>query len=143
MAGFEVVVRPVVLPSIRPQRAQSLPPQDNPDEGFAVIRGNGGIEVTLSNSYSANTTVPGQKERKREVDEARIYQKTSDGTINKENFVDIKVAKKIWMEGAKEPSSNGSTIKRRELWRFAPVKEKDNIEIIGRDKIIKEDTPED
>ncbi len=37
MAGLEVVVRPVVFPNIRPAPARALAPEDNPDQGIAVL----------------------------------------------------------------------------------------------------------
>ena len=36
-------------------------------------------------------------ETERRVDEVRVYQKDDDGTVNKDNFVDIEVANKIKM----------------------------------------------
>jgi hypothetical protein len=99
MAGFEVIVRPVVIPNIRPAPARSLPPQDDPDKGFAVIHGNGANSVGLSTSYSASTSTNQRKETQRRVDEVRVYQKEDDGTVNKENFVDLDVVNKLWMKG--------------------------------------------
>jgi hypothetical protein len=123
--GLEVVVRPVVFPNIRPARAQSLPPLDDPDKGFAEINGNGATEVTLSNSYSASASSSQRQETKRQVDVARVYQKDQSGKVNKDNFVDIEVANKIWMQGGGE----------KEQWRLQPVEEEKNIEITKRDKI--------
>ena len=48
MAGFEVVVRPVVFPDIRPAPARSLPPADDPTKGFCEITGAGNFPVQLS-----------------------------------------------------------------------------------------------
>jgi len=97
--GFELVVRPVVMPNIRPAPAQSLPPQDNPEQGFAVIRLNGAKTVSLSNSYSSSTSTSKRRETQRRVDEVRVYQQTDDGNVNKANFVDLQVPNKIWMKG--------------------------------------------
>ena len=109
MRGFEVVVRPVVFPNIRPAPARSLPPQDDPDKGFAVIHGNGANQVGLSTSFSASTSTNKRKETQRRVDDVRVYQQEDDGTVNKENFVDIQVPNKIWMKGPPEqsPGFNG------------------------------------
>lgn len=99
--GFEVVVRPAILPNIRPAPAQSLPPLDDPDKGFAVIRGNGAKQIDLSSSWSSSSSTNQQKETQRRVDEARVYQQNDDGTVNKDNFVDIEVVNKLWMKGPK------------------------------------------
>lgn len=148
MASFEVVVRPAVLPNIRPAPKQSLPPQDDPEKGFAVIRGNGAKQVDLSNGWSVSASTSQKKEEKRRVDTARVYQKEEDGTINRDNFVDVEIPNKIWMKGGSQPSapftggpaggiaSGSSLAQQAEAWRFAPAKEKDNVEIKDRDKII-------
>ena len=89
MAGLEVVVRPVVFPDIRPRPTQPLPPKDDPDKGFAVIRGNGGSQVNCPQSYSASTTSSQHSEVQRRVDKARVHQENEDGSVNKQNFVDM------------------------------------------------------
>src|SRR4051794_2922653 len=122
MAGFEVIVRPVVFPDIRPAPAQSLPPADDPDKGFATIRGNGAKEISLSNSYSASTSTSQRKEIKRQVDEARIYQKNDDGTVNKANFVDIEVANKLWMAGPTEQTPGTTGFNGDDLVKSIPGK---------------------
>jgi hypothetical protein len=99
MAGFEIVVRPVVFPNIRPAPAQPVPPADDPDKGFATIHGNGAKEVDLSYSYSGSASTSQRTEIKRREDEARVSQKKKDGKINKKNFVDIRVPNKVWMKG--------------------------------------------
>jgi hypothetical protein len=149
MASFEVVVRPAVLPNIRPAPKQSLPPQDDPEKGFAVIRGNGAKQVDLSNSWSVSASTSNRKEEKRRVDTARVYQKEEDGTINRDNFVDIEIPNKVWMKGpqSSRPSDtntrndsigvrNDSIGVQNELWNFQRVKEKDNVEIKDRDKMV-------
>jgi len=150
--GFEVVVRPVVLPNIRPAPAQLLPPEDDPEKGFAVIRGNGAKEVTLSNSYSASVSSGQRTEIKRRVDQVRVYQKTPDGKVNKENFVDLEVANKLWMQGPPETTvdhgtsvgsgidagGGGSSKTMRptvEVQYYRTVQEADNIEVKKRDVI--------
>jgi hypothetical protein len=146
MMGFEIVVRPVVLPNIRPASPRSLPPADDPDKGFAVINGNGFKTVNLTNSYSASASSSQRTETKRRVDVARVYQKQDDDTVNKDNFVDIEVANKIWMKGAsgKQPGFNGDDLKPTQPGKgftgddiqvneYQRVKEKDNIKIKQRD----------
>jgi len=164
MRGFEVVVRPVVFPNIRPAPARSLPPQDDPDKGFAVIRGNGANQVSLSSSYSASTSTNKRKETQRRVDEARVYQEEDDGTVNKDNFVDIEVPNKIWTKGPPDakpgfngddatastpgrgytgddlvPKSKGGQANEVTISYYRPVKEEKNIEIKKKNKIIKND----
>ena len=79
MAGFEVVVRPVVFPNIRPAPARSLPIEDAPDKGFAVISGSGGERYR---SAVQRSVAAGRRSRmveiKRHFDKARIYY-TQDG----------------------------------------------------------------
>jgi hypothetical protein len=101
MAGFEVIVRPVVFPNIRPAPARSLPPEDDPTRGVATLGGSGGGPVQLSYSYSMNMNRSKQHlyEEARIVDTARVYQKeqTAGGgeTCNRNNFVDVDVVRKI------------------------------------------------
>jgi hypothetical protein len=164
MAGFEVVVRPAVLPSIRPAPARSLPPQDDPEKGFAVIRGNGANQVGISTSYNASTSTNKRKETQRRVDDARVYQEEDDGTVNKENFVDIEVPNKIWMKGPPQqsPGFNGDDIvpsvpgrgytgddlvpkskdgktNEVEASYYRPVQEKKNVEVKKRNRIVRND----
>lgn len=154
MAGLEVVVRPVVFPNIRPQPTRSLPPQDDPDKGFAVIHGQGAKQIDLTNSYSASTTSSQQTEIRRRVDRSRVSQKNADGSINKQNFVDVDVANKIWMQGPTEkggpagPGEGGghggdinvpaerATGRDITVHYYTPVKEEKNIEIKKRNIII-------
>jgi hypothetical protein len=160
MAGFEIIVRPVVFPNIRPAPAQPVPPADDPDKGFATIRGNGAKEISLASSYSKSASSSTHTELERREDEARVYQKKKDGKINKDNFVDIRAANRIKMKGppAQKGNNNPSfgnsgqgpmtgddlsayTIERG-LWYYRPIKEKDNIEIRRRNIITKKDGQE-
>jgi len=101
MAGFEVIVRPVVFPNIRPAPARALAPEDNPDQGIAVLGGSGGRLIDLPHSYS--TSVSQQKphtESKRQFDKERIYQvgqggSTRSGEINRNNYIDVERLKKV------------------------------------------------
>lgn len=96
MAGFEVVVRPVVFPNIRPPAARSLPTAADPTQGFCTIHGSSGKVVDLPYSWNVSTSNSRPQEMKRRVDEVRVYQQEDDGTVNKKNFVDVHVANKIW-----------------------------------------------
>jgi hypothetical protein len=96
MAGFETIVRPAVLPNIRPAPARVLAPQDNPEQGIAVITGGGGNFVSLSSSYSISFSQQRpHKEAARQVDKERVYQTDKDGNINKGNYIDVERLKRV------------------------------------------------
>src|SRR5580765_1991863 len=97
MAGFEVIVRPVVFPNIRPTPTRSLPPADDPTKGFCTIKGSSGKVIDLPMSWSVSTSKQRPVETERRVDEVTIYQQLDDGTVNRKNFVKMKVANKITM----------------------------------------------
>lgn len=150
MAGFEVIVRPVVFPNIRPQAPRVLPPEDNPDQGIATIRGNPAQTVNFTHSYSFHWSSSRQVETERQVDEVRVYQKEDDGNVNRDNFVDIEVANRITKEGAKGKSAGDDAeidairnadkdFQRRKLWResYKRVEETDNVEVRNRDVVKK------
>jgi hypothetical protein len=157
MAGMEVVVRPVVFPDIRPTPARLLPPQDDPKQGICEIKGTGSFVVSFSTSSSYSASYGTQKETKRRVDTARVYQEQDDGTINKENFVDIQVPNKIWKQGGRAPTSNVPVMsdaekaqrerdaRMYESWveYYKKVEEKKNIEIKKRNEIIANKDPPD
>jgi hypothetical protein len=159
MAGFEIIVRPVVFPDIRPAPAQPVPPADDPDQGFATIHGNGGHQFTTSSSYSASASSNTHSEIERREDEARVYQKKDDGKINKNNFIDIRSANRIKVKGPpgqkgnKNPSFDFSQgpmtgddlsnyVLERGIWYYRPIQEKDNILIRRRNIITKKGQPE-
>src|SRR5262245_10652771 len=146
--GFEVVVRPVVFPNIRPTQARALPPADDPSKGICEIKGTGSFVVNSSHSASFSGSFGRTREIKRQVDVARVYQERDDGSINKENFVDIEVANKIWQRGARAPAQGMSQAERDQRARdaqmyeqwvqyFKRLEEKKNIEIRERNKMIK------
>ena len=144
MAGFEVVVRPMVLPNIRPLPARVLVPEqnDDPDKGKAVITGGSGKLLQLSYSYSGTATQVSQIEVKREYDVDRVYQREKqsgkdpsgqplpegraagdgDSGINKENYVDIERIKKVWFADGTSHS-------------YATPPPQDNIEVMARDQV--------
>jgi hypothetical protein len=158
MAGFEIVVRPAVFPDIRPAPAQPVPPADDPAQGFATIRGNGAKTVGLSYSYSSSISSSQRTETKRREDEVRVYQKDEDETVNKKNFVDIRVANKIWTKGPpdrsvkQKPGPEGPmTGDDLSGYTYTPgsntnfytrVQEKDNIEILRKNIIRTSDGQE-
>jgi hypothetical protein len=142
--AFEVVVRPVVFPDIRPAPAQPVLPADDPTQGFATISGNPAKTIQVSESYSSSISSNQRSEVERRVDETRVYQMSDDGKVNKDNFVDIDIANRIKMKGAPtqkvrdtgttEPGMAGTE---KELYYYDPIKEKDNIEIKRRNIIKK------
>lgn len=144
MAGFEVVVRPVVFPDIRPAPARSLPPADDPEKGFAVIKGNGAKAMTLSESFSMSMSKSRPMETERRSDEARIYQMDDDGTVNRDNFVDVKAANRIKMrrqEGDPIPKQDNPMGLPRptapEVSYYKRVEPSDNVEIMKTDIVEK------
>lgn len=147
MAGFEVVVRPVVLPNIRPAPAQTLPPADDPEKGFCTIRGNPAKEVNLTSSSSSSMSRSHQVETQRRVDVGRVYQENDDGSVNRENFVDVEVANKIKMRSGKMPVLNatqeaetkrGAEEQRKyDDWFFKRLEAAKNIEIKKKDEVRK------
>jgi hypothetical protein len=162
MAGFEIVVRPVVFPDIRPAPAQPVPPADDPTKGFATIHGNGGHSFSTSSSYSASASSSQRTEIKRREDEARVYQKKKDGKINKKNFVDIRAPNKVWMKGPPSQKTDnrpsfafgqgpmeGGPLDRppaigpeKEIYYYNRIKGKDNIEIRRKDIVTSSDGQE-
>jgi hypothetical protein len=105
--GLEVVIRPVVLPNIRPAPAQSLPPADDPTKGFCTINGNPAKEVNFSTSWSQSTSKSIHVETERTEDTARVYQMDDNGNVNKKNFVDVAIARKIHSRGGAQPEIGG------------------------------------
>lgn len=123
--GFETVVRPVVFPDIRPAPAQPQPAASGSDQGIATIHGSNGKFLDLAYSWSASTSQSNPRETKRRVDVARVYQMDDSGVVNQDNFVDIEVANRIWMDDGSAQSRYG----------YSRVEETDNIEIRERNKI--------
>jgi hypothetical protein len=154
MAGFEVVVRPAVFPDIRPAPAQPVPPADDPTKGFATIHGNGAQILSVSYSYSSSASSNTHSEIERREDEARVYQKTDDGKINKNNFVDVRAVNRLKEKGPperkgnKDPDFNSGQgpmnpdayfnyTSNAGIRFYAPIEEKDNIEIRRRAIVTK------
>jgi hypothetical protein len=104
MAGFEVIVRPVVFPNIRPAPPRVLPPEENSEQGLVVIKGSGAKQ--LSASYSWSVSVSRQrphKEAKRQFDKERVHQKDKDGKINKKNYIDVERLKRVRFDTEEGP----------------------------------------
>ena len=148
MASFEGIVRPVVFPNIRPAQARPLVPGSG-QEAY-VIRGSSGQTLELTITTSASVTVASSVEEDREFDTARVYQEEDDGVFNKENFIDVQVAKKIGMRSSGPPQRKGGpgigvperqqgdpipADRRKTNYYYTPVKESPGVEIINRDQV--------
>lgn len=124
MAGFEVVVRPMVLPNIRPASPRVLPPPDDPEKGIAVIGGSGGrlIDLPYTWSVSFSSSAPATEER-RQFNKERIYQVDEKGNINKDNYVDVERLSRVRLATSDGPQK----------FLFADPPPADNVEILERD----------
>jgi hypothetical protein len=114
----ESLVRPAVSPNIRPSPAQPSPGADNPDNK-AHIHGASGRHIDLPFSWSVSMSTSRSNETKRRVDVTRVYQKDDDGTVNRDTFMDVDVANRIWMKDGQADTRYG----------YARAQEADNIEI--------------
>ncbi len=126
MSGFEVIVRPVVLPNIRPAKPQLIPAADDPSQGIAVLSGLGGKLIDLTLSEQSSWSRSRATETKRTFDEVRIYHVDDDGTVDREQFIDTEVVKKIQTR-----DSNGID----EEIRYADPPVQENIEIMKTDVV--------
>lgn len=88
-ATFESFVRPVVVPVFRPRQALPIPPLPDPEQGRAVITGSSGEAIVLTKSEQSSWSRSMPVEIRRKVTRQRVYQKKDDGTIERENFVDV------------------------------------------------------
>jgi hypothetical protein len=123
MPAFETIVRPSVLPNIRPKPAQKVVTFTDPGQGFAVIHGNAAKQLNLTHSQSQSISRSIGTEYQRRVDRMRVYQKNDDGSINKDNFLDIEVPNRLKFR-------DGSGTHTR-YYKRQP--EKDNIELLKKD----------
>jgi hypothetical protein len=136
MAGLEVVVRPVVFPNIRPMPARSLAPEDDPEKGIATLSGASGALIDLAFSETQSWSKSKMVETKRRVDVERVKQKekdptTGEETINEENYVDVERMNKLW-----ERDGKGVVTERRFAEPDYQAPERDNIEVLEKDKMI-------
>jgi hypothetical protein len=131
MAGFEVVVRPVILPDIRPAPPRVLLPSANPDQGVAVINGGSGrlIDLTRSETHSWSRSI--MKETKRKFAKERIKKKDDKtGAVDKDTYVDVERLKKVWMV-----DGNGVFVQAR----YADPPPRDNVEILQDNQVRNND----
>ena len=137
MAGFETVVRPMILPNIRPAVAQRIV-NDDPEQGKCVISGQGAATITNTYTNSVSITRSGATETKRQFDEVRIYsgEATGGGAVAARGareasqtdgpYIDVEVVKKIWLKG------NGSEKFTR---HYAEVELEDNMVLLNTDMV--------
>lgn len=125
---FESFVRPSVVPVFRPPPARPIPPLPDPEQGKSVITGmSGGQAIMLTQSVQSSWSRSQPVEVKRTVTTQRIYQKQDDGTVNRENFVDVDHTTKMTMQ-----EGNGA----QTTYHYASPPEADNIETIEANKTI-------
>jgi hypothetical protein len=132
MAGFEVIVRPVVFPNIRPAPSRSLPPADDATQGQAVLSGSSGQVIALTHSYSASASSSGGTETERTFDVARIRPSGSDGAGRSaradgsgDTYIDVEVLKRVKLRGGGGDTS---------VYHYTPIEESENVEIIRRNQ---------
>jgi len=127
--SFEVVVRPAVVPNIRPAPAQpSSPIEGNSTQGMATIHGASGRYLELPYSISFSSSTPKYKEKKRRVDEVRIYQQD-----NHDNYVDVQSANKLWMDTSQIKA--GTNITTTYTYTSTADDPPDNVDILRRNVI--------
>jgi hypothetical protein len=103
--GFEVVVRPAILPDIRPPPAQALLPADAPDKGIAVISGGGGGVIDLPWSQNSSWSRSRNVEVIRHYAKVRVYASQQDGTYDKSTYIEYEVLTSIeYRENGKDVS---------------------------------------
>jgi hypothetical protein len=108
MAGFEVIVRPVVFPNIRPAPPRVLAPVSDPMQGIAVISGSGGKLIDLQHSWSVSVSRQRpHQESKRQFNKERVYQveqKPGGATImHQDNYVEVERLKRVRLETDQGP----------------------------------------
>ncbi|HMF26166.1 MAG TPA: hypothetical protein VKG24_29160 [Pseudolabrys sp.] len=127
MSGLEVVVRPAILPNIRPVAPRLLAPEDNPEQGVATLGGSGGQVISLAYHFqsSMQREMP-HYETQRTYDVDRIYQENDDGSINKDNYVDVERVKKMRLKDASDQVY---------MWSFATPPQLDNVSTIHSNQV--------
>jgi hypothetical protein len=125
MAGFEVIVRPAILPNIRPAPPRVLAPEDDPTKGFATIGGSGGKLIDLPHTWSVSLSRQKQQQQEtaRQFDKERVSQVDENGKINRANYVEVERLKKVRIEADPAPYAV----------YYADSPKADNIEIIKAD----------
>lgn len=135
MAGFELIVRPMIIPDIRPAARQSIAPVEaDPEKGLVVIRGTSAKTIELPFSYNLQWSAVIRQEVERLYDVQRVYQKVAgdeggggstraaEGGVNRSNYVDVEVARRITM-------ADGS------VFNYGKPLESDSVETIDRNLV--------
>ena len=130
MAGFETVVRPMILPNIRPAAARPVPFADDPAQGKCVISGQGAATITNSYNDSVSIQRASAAEQKRTFDEVRIKPKKGSGGATRGAregeddsgpYIDVEVVSKVYLKG-----SDGKKFVRK----YAKIEESENVKIM-------------
>jgi len=93
--SFEILRGFLWKPVWPPAPAQPAAPEDKPEKGVAVLRGLGGKVIDLTMSETSSWSKTREIEKERTVTPKRVYQKQPDGTVNKENYIDIEEVSRI------------------------------------------------
>lgn len=123
---FEIVVRPAVVQGFRPHETLPVKSLPDPGQGVAAIMGGSGQAITLNKSEQGSWSRSKPVEVKRTVTRQRVYQKEPDGTVNKDNYVDVDHTTKMTMD-------EGGAQKQ---YIYAPPKEAPNIETLETGIVI-------
>ena len=136
MAGFEVIVRPVILPNIRPALPRILPPVPDPSQGLFVLSGGDGNFLGISTTFSVSfSQQQPHKEAVRQYDTERVYKKNDQqqggstredtSNIDKNTYVDVER-----LRGVRFDTSAGPI---KVVYNDPP--EVDNVETLERDLV--------
>jgi hypothetical protein len=125
MTGFEVIVRPSILPNIRPAAPRVLAPEDDPSRGIAVLSGSGGGLVNLTRSEQSSWTRSRKTETRRKFDVERIFHMDDEGTVDREQYVDVERLKKL-------TTRDGTGIE--ETTNFTDPPTRENVEVLEADQ---------
>jgi hypothetical protein len=149
VAGLVPVVRPLVVPNIRPQVSTTDFPQADqqadPGVGRTILTGNDGEVLDLSYNFSRSMQKQRNREEKRKYDIARIYRvipaaasaaaapgTTAAPTIDKSTYVDVEIPHRIQL---RERNSKGP--QRLDVYRQPKAEDypNGNVEILERDLV--------
>jgi hypothetical protein len=112
MAGFEVIVRPVILPNIRPALPRILPPVPDPSQGLFVLNGGDGNFLGISTTFSVSfSQQQPHKEAVRQYDTERVYKKDEKkggsakdtSNVDKDTYVDVERLRRVRLDTSDGP----------------------------------------
>jgi hypothetical protein len=134
MAGFEVIVRPVILPNIRPALPRILPPVPDPSQGLFVLNGGDGNFLGISTTFSVSfSQQQPHKEAVRQYDTERVYKKDEKkggsakdtSNVDKDTYVDVERLRRVRLDTSDGPI--------KVVYNDPP--EVDNVETLERDLV--------